>query len=376
MDSLKNTIVAVMLLGVTYGVYQVVTTPDPTVVSQNALLDTVIEGSPFDESGPTAAPTIPAALLAEPAPFEATPALPPVATDQQPKLLTAGSGDIRGLKDFLETPDNATTTGALADIKPRDSLSQPPQPMVAQPEIAQPEIAQPGVAQAGVAQAGGTIKYDADRLALVWPQVNQLVDEGEFRIALRRLSLFYNNANLMSESEQQKLFDWLDSLAAKVIYSTEHHLRSVPYIIQPNDTLDALSSRWKVPADLIYFVNRAKIPDRNSLQPGNELKMINGAFDAEIDTANGTMTLFWKQLYAGRFKIQVDPQTKPVPGEFQIVTKSIEPVTCGPYHIGLDNGMSLHALAPAATSSIGMEEQQAKEVFAILSESSTVRIIR
>ena len=123
-------------------------------------------------------------------------------------------------------------------------------------------------------------------------------------------------------------------------------------------------------------MNRAKIPDRNALQPGNELKMISGAFDAEIDTAEGTMTLFWKQLYAGRFKIRVNPQTKPVLGEFQIVTKSVEPGTCGPYQIGLNNGMSLHALDPLMTSSIALEEQQAKEVFAILSESSTVRILR
>ena len=365
MDSLKNTIVAVMLLGVTYGVYQVVTTPDPTV-SQNALLDTIIEDSPFDAPGPTAAPAIPATLLAEPAPFDDTPPLAPGVTEDRPKLLNVGAEDMKGLKDLLETPDATTTTGTLVDIKPRASLSQSPQPVVTPPAVAPP----------AVAQAANTTKYDAERLALLWPQVTQLVNEGEFRAALRRLSLFYGNANLMSEPEQKKLFDWLDSLAAKVIYSTEHHLRPVPYIIQPNDTLDLLASRWQVPADLIYFVNRAKIPDRNALQPGNELKMISGAFDAEIDTAEGTMTLFWKQLYAGRFKIQVNPQAKPILGEFQIVTKSVEPGTCGPYQIGLNNGMSLHALDPLMTSSIALEEQQAKEVFAILSESSTVRILR
>ena len=36
--------------------------------------------------------------------------------------------------------------------------------------------------------------------------------------------------------------------------------------------------------------------------------------------------------------------------------------------------MSLHALAPGSASSIGLSEQQAQEVFAILSESSKVRI--
>ena len=102
--------------------------------------------------------------------------------------------------------------------------------------------------------------------------------------------------------------------------------------------------------------------------------MISGAFDAEIDTSTGTMTLFWKQLYAGRFNVQVDSSAGLSPGEYRVVSKSVNAINCGPYHIGLENGMSLHALAPNSDSSIALSEQQAQEVFAILSESSMVRI--
>ena len=227
-----------------------------------------------------------------------------------------------------------------------------------------------------IATVAGADAYDPEALTAIWPQVELLVNEGNYRLALRQLSSFYSNAGLMSEVDQQKLYDWLDSLAAKVIYSNEHHLRSLPYIIQPKDSLQSLASRWQIPTDLIYFVNRAKIPDRETLQPGNELKMINGAFDAEIDTTTGTMTLFWKQLYAGRFKVHIDPAAKPSPGEFRVVTKSIEPINYGPYHVGLDNGLGLHAMANGSATSIGLNDQQAQEVFAILSESSIVRILR
>ena len=363
MDSLKNTMVAIILLVVTYGVYQVVTTPD-TVAQRAAQMEDVVEPSTAAglESIPekilddnlAAGDTHPSSQghlqdSLEPAP------LPEVQV--QPRLLPKKQ-DIAELQELLETPDDSPEIDDLVYIKPK------------------PAAAPNRAVDAEIATVGGTSKYDAKQLVAAWPQVEQLVAEGNYRLALRQLSSFYRDASSMDESGRQKLYEWLDSLAAKVIYSTEHHLRSLPYIVQPNDSLDALSTRWQIPADLIYFVNRARIPDRNTLQAGNELKMIHGPFDAEVDTSTGTMTLFWKQLYAGRFKVQIDPQAKPSPGEFQVVAKSINPVSYGPYHIGLDNGMGLHALSPGAAASIALSEQQAKEVFAILSESSKVRILR
>ncbi|MCH2181574.1 MAG: LysM peptidoglycan-binding domain-containing protein [Mariniblastus sp.] len=361
MDSLKNTMVAVMLLVVTYGVYQVVNTPDPDsreaaqmeaagepslTIERESIPKTVLDS----DSLTTDMPDSPRRHLQD----DLAPAPLPEVQDQ-PKLLPRKE-ELAELEESLEMPVGSAEVDDLVYIQPKP-LS-PPQPAV------EPEIA----------TVAGASNYDPTKLQAAWPLVEQLVGEGNYRLALRQLSGFYPNASSMDEADQQKLYEWLDSLAAKVIYSTEHHLRTLPYIVQPNDSLENLAERWQVPADLIYFVNRAKIPDRNALQPGNELKMISGPFDAEIDRSTGTMTLFWKQLYAGRFTVQIDSPGSLNPGEYGVVSKSVNAVSHGPYHIGLDNGMSLHALAPGSASSIGLSEQQAQEVFAILSESSKVRI--
>ena len=39
MHSLKNTVIAILLLGVSYGVYQVITTPDPLTTADQNLID-------------------------------------------------------------------------------------------------------------------------------------------------------------------------------------------------------------------------------------------------------------------------------------------------------------------------------------------------
>ncbi len=365
MDSLKNTMVAIMLLVVTYGVYQVVTTPAPDAQPLTQL-ETAELNSPVNSAVNSAIDTIPKDVLDNELPTDklSDSRTGHLQDDLQPDPLPQVKIPPKLLPKKQDAPELPAPTSETPKI---DNLAYiKPKPMDSTTPSMDPEIA----------TVAGADAYDPEALTAIWPQVELLVNEGNYRLALRQLSSFYCNAGLMSEVDQQKLYDWLDSLAAKVIYSNEHHLRSLPYIIQPNDSLQSLASRWQIPTDLIYFVNRAKIPDRETLQPGNELKMINGAFDAEIDTTTGTMTLFWKQLYAGRFKVQIDPAAKPSPGEFRVVTKSIEPINYGPYHVGLDNGLGLHAMADGSATSIGLNEQQAQEVFAILSESSIVRILR
>jgi len=360
-DSLKNTMVAVILLVVTYGVYQVVNTPEQNSQQADQMepaeersrtieRDTIPKNVLDNDSLAAHDPNSPRRHLQD----DLAPAPLPEVQDQ-PKLLPRRE-ELAELQESVETPATSAEVDDLVYIKPKPLT--PPAP------VSEPEIA----------TVSGTSNYDPQKLQAAWPQVEQLVDQGNYRLALRQLSGFYPSAGSMDEVDRLKLYEWLDSLAAKVIYSTEHHLRTLPYIIQPNDTLEVLSERWQVPADLIYFVNRAKIPNRNALQPGNELKMISGAFDAEIDASTGTMTLFWKQLYAGRFNVQIDPAAGLSPGEYRVVSKSVDAINRGPYHIALDNGMSLHALAPDSDSSIALSEQQAQEVFAILSESSMVRI--
>ena len=62
----------------------------------------------------------------------------------------------------------------------------------------------------------------------VWPTANMLVDEGKFRKTLQLLTHFHNQPDL-NGPQRQRLNEWLDGLARKVVFSNEHHL-TTPYI--------------------------------------------------------------------------------------------------------------------------------------------------
>ena len=232
-----------------------------------------------------------------------------------------------------------------------------------------------------------------------WGQVDRMVQENNFRGALGLLSRFYGNENL-NGPQKQRLQGWLDALAGKVIYSAEHNFFPKPYIVKAGDTVDLLAQRWQVPPQLIYNINRDRFAAGSMLMPGTELKMVSGPFNAQIDLSENMMVLEVKNLYAGRFPVQVGLSGNAAPGSYQVVAKSPEGFTWrdangidyppgspqngyGPHWIGLTGSLCIHALGQGAASSslghrgcVGLSTADAKDVFGILDKSSTVSITR
>ncbi len=233
-------------------------------------------------------------------------------------------------------------------------------------------------------------------IAGVWAEVDRLVAADEFRKALGVLSKHYGKKGLTGP-QQQKLQGWLDALAGKVIYSTGHHFVSRPYTVKSGETLESIASQLKVPAEVIYNINRAQFNGSNQVSQGMELKIINGPFHAEVDLEAKMMTLFVKNLYAGRFPVAVGISGKPDAGNFDVMVKSPNGFTWrdatgkeypagspgngyGPFWIGLSNSLCIHSV-PAGTphghrGCIGLSEKDAKDVFGILSKDSKLSIVR
>ena len=61
--------------------------------------------------------------------------------------------------------------------------------------------------------------------------------------------------------------------------------------------------------------------DSATIVAGTELKVINGPFHAEVDLTKKTLTLFLKNLYAGRFPIRVGISGDVRSGQFRVVAK-------------------------------------------------------
>jgi lipoprotein-anchoring transpeptidase ErfK/SrfK len=246
-----------------------------------------------------------------------------------------------------------------------------------------------------VVRAGTEPASTRPSLKSAWPQVEFMAEQGKLKDALKLLTQHYHSEDV-SGPQRKRMIAWLDALAAKVIFSEEHHLNTMPYTVA-NESLVDISDRWKVPAQLIYNINRQAISNPAMVAPGTQLKMVEGPFHAEIDTEQNVMTLFLGDLYAGRFPIRVGISGMPQLGEYRVLAKSAEghdwfdadknkyPPSSpengyGPNWIGLSKSLCIHAIDNSATNGhsgcIGLTAQDSKDVFAILSDGSNVKIIR
>lgn len=258
-------------------------------------------------------------------------------------------------------------------------------------EVPELEVQQANVAPDSLSQSAPSMNLES-----AWTEVDRLVADNKFRAALGLLTRYYRQPNL-SAAQTKRLHEWLDALAGKVIYSAEHHFQETPYIIRSGETLNQIAGRWNVPAQVVYNINRQQIGDSATIVAGTELKVINGPFHAEVDLTSKTLTLFLKNLYAGRFPIRVGISGDVRPGQFRVVAKSAQGHTWrdadgndfppessengyGPYWVGLTGSLCLHTVADGTPEGhagcIGLQEKDARDIFGILINGSELKILQ
>ena len=263
----------------------------------------------------------------------------------------------------------------LGQASPPPSVSSPESNFPANVSPTTPPIQSFTSGPSRVVLSGGTSPLPTFDSALL--SATQLANSNQFRQALVELSPHVNDTALAT-ADRDTLMVWLDALAAKVIYSTEHHVEPIPYIVQADDTLETIARQWNVPQQLIFNINREKIPDLAKLQPGSELKKVTGPFRAEMDCRNHMVTLFTGDLYAGRFPMIGKAVDVPNGGTFQITQKFAQGNSQGEFWIGTSNSaLSLHAQQPGG-SQFGCEFSvaDARDLFSILNVGSEIKILR
>ncbi|MCA9175946.1 MAG: L,D-transpeptidase family protein [Planctomycetales bacterium] len=217
------------------------------------------------------------------------------------------------------------------------------------------------------------------------------IKAGQLRQALFTLSLFYGD-NTLTLDEQKQLLDLLDPLAARVIYSKEHHLASA-HVTAQGETVETIAAKYQIPPMLLININGILRP--NLLTSGTELKVVPGPFRAEVDLERGEMTLFLQRMYAGRFPITAGNDPTPREGSYEVKEKSEGQTYYGaggatiaakdpsnPYGMHwIDlGGMSLHgsSQSPSAISSgcVSLSPRDAQDVYNILTIGSKVEVHR
>ncbi|MCD0462846.1 L,D-transpeptidase family protein [Roseiconus lacunae] len=307
---------------------------------------------------------------------EAPRALPPV--DSAAPSITPGPAD-----SYASTPNQFALPDPSSVAGQFDSSKGTPFAPPAESDSAASSTSANGQAGGDEANLGLTNAIAA---------ADELYQKGQLKEALATLSVFYGMPGISADQEQQ-LMGRLDPLAREVIYSRRHLLEQ-PYKVSGSESLVEIAKGYKVPWQLLANING--VDDPVTVLPGTELKMVRGPFRADVDLNGKVMTMFLGDLYAGRFEIEVGKEPSPTPGEFTVQDKQTSRTFYGPAgktipagspenpygNAWLDLGGQLcihgssNTVKPTDDGCISVAGDLADDVFAILSQGSTVTIRR
>ena len=412
MNSLKTAFVSLILLGVLYGMYQVLQAP-PVALDSDGYMT---------QEAPTTAEVFigeeeisPDDLFAEDdtelALIESSseaPALVETELEENEGISPPELGDLQPQAD--DEPDSQVADPNIALIGKEDTLPSGGGFVRSQPEpISESETGQVGtgnfspetvppitetpdntnLASRAMQVPSPLFKRSRNELTDVqfksdmsqaWIDAEMLVNNLQYAQALNVLSYFYGDRRL-SLKEEEELLTWLDALAAKVLYSTEHHLFEA-YIVESTDTLSSIATAHGITEDLLYNINQTRFGNDGKLFAGLELKVIQGPVHAEMDVTGKTLTLFSGEAYAGRFELNFSPTMPFAAGSYTVLTRtngltSGDSATSG-YSIGLANGIEFTEIGADGVppdEGIGLAMNDMFDVYSILSKESVVTIV-
>jgi hypothetical protein len=422
-NAIKNTIVTVTLLAVGYGAYVVLKSPPPHSLEDNELnwetesdagtadlpeVRTGIE-STATETRSTASATNDSELISRiSAPKTDQPQTPADDTgwpDQVDDAAAAGN-DGQVSTPAEETPSILPPVNVATDAN--RSSSPPPDFTATSSPNADSGSGYYDRASADVppADTSADVATDvtaepdsfSDKFQAEWTEVQAALANGQLDDALRRLSLLYRDKTL-APADFEQVVNLLDQLAGSVIYSDQAYLEPA-YQVQADETLDSIGQRYAVPATFLAQVNGLE-PNYRPVA-GETLKVVRGPFNAEIDLQRGELTLFLGQYYAGRFRVSIGDNFPATASHFEVIEKSAgreffdrktgyriskdDPNNpYGSVWIGLRGdqvtaghnvGIHVSHQADPRTDCIGVSEIDARDLSAILTVGSKVKVIQ
>jgi LysM repeat protein len=135
------------------------------------------------------------------------------------------------------------------------------------------------------------------------------------------LSSWFGNPSLSpAEAEQVEML--LGQLAGTVIYSTEHRLEP-PYTVRPGETLEQIAQQHGVPWQLLSKING--VPGASPLPAGQQLKVVRGPFEGELDLRRNLLALKVDGRYAGKFAVSPPSDANLPTGDWIVQEKPSAP---------------------------------------------------
>lgn len=226
----------------------------------------------------------------------------------------------------------ATAHPTPSDLPPLPTLAPSPPPEVPAAYVTTEPAAPAFVASSAAVPAPPAIgtqpaqsPFSATRLA-----AQAALDRGELSQALLLLSDWYGDPSLLP-NEVAEVQQLLGQLAGSVIYSTEHRLEP-PYMVQAGERLEDIAQKYQVPWQLLAKINGISQPAQ--IQPGQQLKVLQGPFSAMVDFSQRKLTLMLDRRYAGEFAIEIDPAMSVEEGHWSVNQKLLTPGDVGLAGVG------------------------------------------
>ncbi|MEZ6098932.1 MAG: L,D-transpeptidase family protein [Pirellulaceae bacterium] len=342
MKSFKTIVVILTLLGVGYGAHVVMNKPLPNDLSSvgaegwdslSVTMQDPGDSRPevsFDSQESVTMPSLPVPGNAAPPPANITGQQPGYATDAPAAAAAYTQSSMSvSTQPVQATPNNFADNGTnypMADYGAAGSGT-----------------ADYGTADYGTAQAGPSGQHAADpavdampvnfqqqfgsandsgaagqNFESMWQTAQRNIQEQDLAQALFTLSFGYEEG-LASAEQRQRLIPLLDQLAGTVLYSQQYHVVQ-PHIVRRGEGVEQLSQQYNVPVAFIERVNQ--LSTGRPLREGQQLKVLQGPFRAELDLTRRELTLFLNRYYAGRFSVSIGRDLPAGLTSFQVAEKS------------------------------------------------------
>lgn len=118
----------------------------------------------------------------------------------------------------------------------------------------------------------------------------------------------------MAPAQLQATKDQLSELADKWLFSSTvlagDNLCET-YVVKPNDSLEPIGRRYKVPFETLQHIN--KIQDPTKLQIGQRIKVVRGPFHVKIYRSTFTLDLYLQDMFVRSFKVALGAQGSETP---------------------------------------------------------------
>lgn len=185
----------------------------------------------------------------------------------------------------------------------------------------------------------------------------------------------------------------IDSTATQIFTSSERHFAK-PHFVEYGETLGSIADDYAVPWQYLAMLNRVT---PQTLQAGQQLKVVRGPFAAVVDLSDFSLTVHAHGWYVHRYRIGIGKDERTPTGQFTVQNKLENPTWYSPdgevvdaddpenplgeYWLGLGDHIGIHGTIDPSTigraasrGCVHLADEDISEVFALLSVGSTVLI--